>query len=67
MPPKKRSVENFQVRLDKQSNQLINMYRGELELNTAKTFTVAETISTLFETCRPDLINRLKQIDSKSE
>lgn len=66
MPTKKRT-QNYQVRLDKRSVQLVNMFKGELELNTAKTFSVAEAVNMLFDTCRPDLVEKLNKIAQSEE
>lgn len=60
---KQRPPQNYQVRLDKRSVQLVNMFKGELELNTAQTFSVAEAVNKLFESCRPDLVERLNKIE----
>ncbi|MDX2078777.1 MAG: hypothetical protein SFZ02_20255 [bacterium] len=56
--------KNIQVRIDERSNKLLNMLKGELQLkNPSANISIPDAINILFDTCRPDLVQMLNQID----
>ena len=67
MPRENNKPKNIQVRLDDRSNKLLNMLKGELQLQTAKSLSIAEAINMLFDDCRPDLVSKLNQIEHKGQ
>ena len=60
--------KNIQVRIDERSNKLLNMLKGELQLNNpSANISIPDAINILFDTCRPDLVNMLNQIDNNNQ
>jgi len=56
--------KNIQVRIDERSNKLLNMLKGELQLkNPSANISIPDAINILFDTCRPDLVSMLNQIE----
>lgn len=56
--------KNIQVRIDERSNKLLNMLKGELQLkNPSTNISIPDAINILFDTCRPDLVEMLNQME----
>ena len=56
------------VRIKENTQRLIRMYAGELQLDTGENFSDDDAIYALFEKFRPDLIERLQEMQkSKTE